>query len=212
MSLLDHLESLIFDNSPPYLFTVPLVSIFELKWWKFFLWKWPGIYLKKTKRFSSQKPSVLSEMILKNESSRSPRIPNIRQFTHIPFHCSTHFYSWVKMVGFLDGIGQAFISKKQKDLAVKSIPFVLKWYGKMSLLDNLESQPIMARTFHCSTGFNFWGKMVKFFGGNNQAFISKKQKDLSVKSNPFVLKWYGKMSLLDNLYELPWLESRYATI
>ena len=39
--------------------------------------------------------------------------------------------------------------------------------------------------------------MVKFFGGNNQVFISKKQKDLSGKSIPFVLKWYGKMSLLD---------------
>ena len=54
--------------------------------------------------------------------------------------------------------------------------------------------------------------MVKFFGGNNQVFISKKQKDLSGKSIPFVLKWYGKMSLLDNLYELPWLDGRYATI
>ena len=54
--------------------------------------------------------------------------------------------------------------------------------------------------------------MVKFFGGNNQVFISKKQKDLAVKSIPFVLKSYGNMSLLDNQYELPWLESRYATI
>ena len=40
----------------------------------------------------------------------------------------------------------------------------------------------------------------------------KKQKDLAVKSIPFVLKSYGKMSLLDNQYELPWLESRYTTI
>ena len=54
--------------------------------------------------------------------------------------------------------------------------------------------------------------MVKFFGGNGQIFISKKQKDLAVKSIPFVLKSYGKMSLLNNQYELPWLESRYATI
>ena len=54
--------------------------------------------------------------------------------------------------------------------------------------------------------------MMKFFGGNTQVFISKKQKDLAVKSIPFVLKSYGKMSLLDNQYELPWLESRYATI
>ena len=45
------------------------------------------------------------------------------------------------MVKFFGGNGQALISKKQKDLAVNSIPFVLKWYGKISLLDNLESQP-----------------------------------------------------------------------
>ena len=67
-------------------------------------------------------------------------------------------------------------------------------------------------TLHCSNRFIFWYKMVKFFGGNGQVFISKKQKDLAVKSIPFVLKSYGKMSLLDNQYELPWLESRYATI
>ena len=54
--------------------------------------------------------------------------------------------------------------------------------------------------------------MVKFFRGNGQVFISKKQKVLGVKSIPFVLKSYGKMSLLDNQYELAWLESRYATI
>ena len=54
--------------------------------------------------------------------------------------------------------------------------------------------------------------MLKFFGGNGQVFISKKQKVLPVKSIPFALKSYGKMSLLDNQYELPWLESRYATI
>ena len=54
--------------------------------------------------------------------------------------------------------------------------------------------------------------MVKFFGGNGQVFISKKPKDLDVKSIPFVLKSYGKMSLLDKQYELPWLECRYATI
>ena len=44
--------------------------------------------------------------------------------------------------------------------------------------------------------------MVKFFGCNGQVFISKKQKDLTVKSIPFLLKSYGKMSLLDNQYEL----------
>ena len=54
--------------------------------------------------------------------------------------------------------------------------------------------------------------MVKFFGGNGQVFISKKEKDLAVKSIPFVFKSYGKMSLIDNQYELPWLESLHATI
>ena len=54
--------------------------------------------------------------------------------------------------------------------------------------------------------------MVKFLGGNGQAFIEKKQKDLAVKSIPFALKSYGKMSLLDNQYELPWLDGRYTTI
>ena len=54
--------------------------------------------------------------------------------------------------------------------------------------------------------------MVKFSGCNGQVFISKKQKDLAVISIRFVLKSYGKMSLLDNQYELLWLESRYATI
>ena len=54
--------------------------------------------------------------------------------------------------------------------------------------------------------------MVKFFGGNVQVFISKKQEDLAVKSIPFVLKSYGKIILLDNQHERPWLESRYATI
>ena len=54
--------------------------------------------------------------------------------------------------------------------------------------------------------------MMKFFGGNGQVFISKKEKDLAVKSIPFVLKSYGKMSVLNNQYELRWCESRYATI
>ena len=48
--------------------------------------------------------------------------------------------------------------------------------------------------------------MVKFLGDNGQVFTSKKQKDLAVKIIPFVLKSYGKMSLLDNEYELPWLK------
>ena len=67
-------------------------------------------------------------------------------------------------------------------------------------------------TLHCSNRFIFWDKIVKFLGGNGQVFISKKQKDSAVKSIPFVLKSYGNMSLLDNQYELPWLESRNATI
>ena len=54
--------------------------------------------------------------------------------------------------------------------------------------------------------------MMKFFGGNGQVFISKKEKDLAVKSIPFVFKSFGKMSLLENQYELPWVEIRYATI
>ena len=54
--------------------------------------------------------------------------------------------------------------------------------------------------------------MVKYFGGNGQVLISKKQKDLAVKIIPFVLKSYGKISQLYNQFELPWLESRYATI
>ena len=53
---------------------------------------------------------------------------------------------------------------------------------------------------------------MKFFGSNGQVFISKKQKDLAFKIIPFVLKSYGKLSLLNNQYQLPWLESRYATI
>ena len=67
-------------------------------------------------------------------------------------------------------------------------------------------------TLHCSNRSISWDKVVKFFGGNGQVFISKKQKDLAVKSIPFVLKSYGKMSVLDNLYEPPWLDGRYATI
>ena len=45
--------------------------------------------------------------------------------------------------------------------------------------------------------------MVKFFEGNGQVFTSKKQKHLAIKSIALVLKSYGKMSLLDNQYELP---------
>ena len=45
------------------------------------------------------------------------------------------------MLKFFGDIGQVFISKKQKDLAVKSIQFLSKWSEKMSLPYNLESQP-----------------------------------------------------------------------
>ena len=54
--------------------------------------------------------------------------------------------------------------------------------------------------------------MVKFFKGNGPVFMSKKQKDLPLKSIPFVLKSYGKMSLLDNHYELRGWKVDYATI
>ena len=37
---------------------------------------------------------------------------------------------------------------------------------------------------------------MKFFGANGKPFISKRQKDLSDKSIPFVFELYGKMSLL----------------
>ena len=45
------------------------------------------------------------------------------------------------MVKFFGGNGQAFYLKKAKRLVKESIPFVLKWYRKMSILDNLETQP-----------------------------------------------------------------------
>ena len=45
--------------------------------------------------------------------------------------------------------------------------------------------------------------MVKFFGDNGQAFILKTQKDLSLKGIAFVLKWYGNLSLLENLESQP---------
>ena len=54
--------------------------------------------------------------------------------------------------------------------------------------------------------------MVKFFEGNRQVCISKKTKRLVGEKYSVGFKSYGKISLLDNQYELPWLESRYATI
>ena len=59
------------------------------------------------------------------------------------------------------------------------------WYRQLTLV-----------SFHSSTGFTFWVRMVKFFAGNSQPFISKRQKDSSEKSIPFVLESYGKMTLL----------------
>ena len=43
------------------------------------------------------------------------------------------------MVKLSEGNGQVFISKNQKDLALKSTPFVLKLHRKTSLVDNLKS-------------------------------------------------------------------------
>ena len=39
------------------------------------------------------------------------------------------------MVKLFGANGQPFTSKTQKDLSEKSIPLVLKWYKKVSLLD-----------------------------------------------------------------------------
>ena len=50
--------------------------------------------------------------------------------------------------------------------------------------------------------------MVKFFGDNCQVFISKKQKDLAVKSIQFLLKWYAKMSFLYNLEFQPNIDNQ----
>ena len=94
-------------------------------------------------------------------------------------------------------------------------PVILK--KKYGYLRNITAESsliftINANNLHCSNRLIFWDKMVKFLGGNGQVFISKKLKDLAVKRIPFVIKSYRNMSLLDNQYELPWLESRYATI
>ena len=53
--------------------------------------------------------------------------------------------------------------------------------------------------------------MVKFFGGNGQVYISKKTKRFGSQKHSVRFKMIRKMSLPDNQYELPWLESRYAT-
>ena len=123
------------DNQPRYLSTLPLLLFFEIKWWNF--WKQlPVIYLKKAKRFVREKHSVRFKMIRKLESSWKPRIPaKYWQLTLVSFHSSTGFILWVKMAKFFGGNGQSVISKRKKDLSEKSIPFVLEWYGKMSLLD-----------------------------------------------------------------------------
>ena len=96
------------------------------------------------------------------------------------------------MVKFLGGNGQAFISKKQKDLAVKSIAFVLKWYGKISLLDNLESQPIIL-TINPRNVLStvllvliFELKWWNFLEAMGRHLSQKSKHDLAVKSIPFV--------------------------
>ena len=43
------------------------------------------------------------------------------------------------MVKFFWAMARHLSQKGKEDLAVKTIPFILKWYGKMSLLGNLES-------------------------------------------------------------------------
>ena len=43
-------------------------------------------------------------------------------------------------------------------------------------------------------------------------YLSEKAKRFVIEGIPFVLYWYGKMSVLDNLYEPPWLDGRYATM
>ena len=50
--------------------------------------------------------------------------------------------------------------------------------------------------------------MVKYFGSNGEEIISKKEKDLSRKSIRFVLKWYRKISLLDNLESQPNIDNK----
>ena len=50
---------------------------------------------------------------------------------------------------------------------------------------------------------------LKFFSGNDQAFISQKQKYLAVKSIPFVLN-IRKMSLPDNLKSKQIIDNKLA--
>ena len=44
------------------------------------------------------------------------------------------------MVKFFGAMARHLSQKSKKDLAIKTIPFVLKWYGNMSLVGNIESQ------------------------------------------------------------------------
>ena len=50
---------------------------------------------------------------------------------------------------------------------------------------NIDNKPRYLPLFHL---FYFFELKFQIFGGNGQAFISRKQKDLSAKSIPFVLK------------------------
>ena len=43
-------------------------------------------------------------------------------------------------------------------------------------------------------------------------YLSQKNKKIGSQKHSIRLKSHGKMSLPDNQYELPWWESRYATI
>ena len=71
----------------------------------------------------------------------------------------------------------------------------------------LESQPSIDNkppvSFHSSTGFIFWVKMVKFFKGNGQEFSSKKVKRFVRETRSVRLKMLPKMSLPDHLESLP---------
>ena len=105
------------------------------------------------------------------------------------------------MEKFYGGNGHAFISKKQKDLSVKNIPFVLKWYRKMSILNNLKSQPnIDNQPSYLSTlllvlffELIWWNFLVAITSHLSQ----KGEKICHRKVIPFFLEWYGKMSLQD---------------
>ena len=104
------------------------------------------------------------------------------------------------MVKFFASNGYAFISQKQKHLSGKGIRFVLKWYGNLSLLENIESQPnIDNLSSYLSTlllvlffELKWWNFLVAI-----TSLYLKKAKRFVTETIPFVLESYGKMSLPD---------------